>query len=308
MREFPIRGSQQVQSWWRGGKSLLVASALSGLLIAFPADARRTVIDSNEWGVSLEVTGDAEDGESTVLPFGVDYGAGLQTDVTIGMEPCCITSVGEPPEVPVSVNFTASPGDSIFATLLWPEPFINGQGTAVRLSNEEATSEPLDPVDEASIFEFGIAHSLTSVPGFPTEETGSVGFYTPFSGGVTIQFSDLSSSGTAGDFELLLLCSGLCTNIGFSLAGLDFSLDAFDPLSAPSQLVSYELGDGSSSFRFAFRNAAAVPEPDSWAMMLLGFGAVGFAFRRRRASIHVGLRQEPATDDPGMYQRTNPAN
>ena len=29
-------------------------------------------------------------------------------------------------------------------------------------------------------------------------------------------------------------------------------------------------------------NFAAVPEPATWAMMLLGFGAVGFAMRRRR--------------------------
>jgi hypothetical protein len=27
---------------------------------------------------------------------------------------------------------------------------------------------------------------------------------------------------------------------------------------------------------------AAVPEPGTWATMLLGFGAVGFAMRRRR--------------------------
>jgi len=29
----------------------------------------------------------------------------------------------------------------------------------------------------------------------------------------------------------------------------------------------------------------AVPEPSTWAMMLLGFGAVGFAMRRRRAPV-----------------------
>ena len=32
-------------------------------------------------------------------------------------------------------------------------------------------------------------------------------------------------------------------------------------------------------------NAAAVPEPGTWAMMLMGFGAAGFAMRRRRAPV-----------------------
>lgn len=32
----------------------------------------------------------------------------------------------------------------------------------------------------------------------------------------------------------------------------------------------------------AFRSVAAVPEPGTWALMLLGFGAVGFSMRRRR--------------------------
>lgn len=32
---------------------------------------------------------------------------------------------------------------------------------------------------------------------------------------------------------------------------------------------------------------AAVPEPGTWAMMLLGFGAVGFAVRRRRSTVTV---------------------
>ena len=31
-----------------------------------------------------------------------------------------------------------------------------------------------------------------------------------------------------------------------------------------------------------FGDAAAVPEPSTWAMMLVGFGALGCAMRRRR--------------------------
>jgi hypothetical protein len=36
---------------------------------------------------------------------------------------------------------------------------------------------------------------------------------------------------------------------------------------------------------FAFRINSAVPEPATWAMMLVGFGAVGVAARRRRSTL-----------------------
>ena len=39
--------------------------------------------------------------------------------------------------------------------------------------------------------------------------------------------------------------------------------------------------DGSTAQRANFRPTAAVPEPATWAMMLLGFGMLGFGMRRR---------------------------
>ena len=33
--------------------------------------------------------------------------------------------------------------------------------------------------------------------------------------------------------------------------------------------------------------AGAVPEPGTWAMMLMGFGAIGFAMRRRKHALHT---------------------
>ena len=41
---------------------------------------------------------------------------------------------------------------------------------------------------------------------------------------------------------------------------------------------------GGADYRFSAVTPGAVPEPGTWAMMLLGFGAAGFAIRRRRKS------------------------
>ncbi len=43
-------------------------------------------------------------------------------------------------------------------------------------------------------------------------------------------------------------------------------------------------GNSAFSGTLTFANVPAVPEPGTWAMMLLGFGAIGFAMRRRKAA------------------------
>jgi hypothetical protein len=44
-------------------------------------------------------------------------------------------------------------------------------------------------------------------------------------------------------------------------------------------------GDASYSGTLSFGQVAAVPEPATWGLMLLGFGAVGFSMRRKRAGL-----------------------
>lgn len=44
----------------------------------------------------------------------------------------------------------------------------------------------------------------------------------------------------------------------------------------------FSRGEGSYGGNATFQPNAAVPEPATWAMMLMGFGAIGFAMRRRR--------------------------
>ncbi len=60
--------------------------------------------------------------------------------------------------------------------------------------------------------------------------------------------------------------------VTFLLSGADVA--AFDTLRLVSDTNAFEIDDIAIN---------AVPEPATWALMLFGFGAVGFAMRRRRA-------------------------
>ncbi|WP_082992801.1 FxDxF family PEP-CTERM protein [Erythrobacter sp. QSSC1-22B] len=46
-------------------------------------------------------------------------------------------------------------------------------------------------------------------------------------------------------------------------------------------------GQGSYGGQLSFQPSAPVPEPGTWALMLLGFGAIGFAMRRRKEQVRV---------------------
>jgi ABC-type sugar transport system substrate-binding protein len=63
-----------------------------------------------------------------------------------------------------------------------------------------------------------------------------------------------------------------------SLAGLNVGPGSF------TLTVQGRPGTSNGSFggTLAFAAASAVPEPSTWAMMLIGFGAVGYSMRRRK--------------------------
>jgi hypothetical protein len=112
--------------------------------------------------------------------------------------------------------------------------------------------------------------------------------------------------GSAGDFdthyELTLGCStnetlGCHVLIPYAAGGGEVTLaEAFNTNAAlgdvPNQLVlarSYDTTQRPQYVYALFTPAAGgVPEPSTWAMMLLGFGAIGFSVRRqRKVSSHV---------------------
>ena len=64
----------------------------------------------------------------------------------------------------------------------------------------------------------------------------------------------------------------------------DYTLSAFVSGPVCSGCGAVQFGTTSS---FTLNSTAAVPEPATWAMMLLGFGAVGFGMRRQRKSARL---------------------
>ena len=68
----------------------------------------------------------------------------------------------------------------------------------------------------------------------------------------------------------------------FTAAGNDIRFFYQDTV---SQYRVNTFSPGSTSYVSATSSIAAVPEPATWGMMLLGFGALGAAMRRRRAPV-----------------------
>lgn len=126
------------------------------------------------------------------------------------------------------------------------------------------------------------------------------------SGSFTIQYDDVTNAATLLDVDFAIGSTDFTVlNTGLSYAGNDVSLGRsyfiggtpsgvrgitsgindfifhFNPYTVTGGSFSYStvgynnIGDGSGSL------SAAVPEPSAWAMLLIGFFALGYAQRRR---------------------------
>jgi hypothetical protein len=81
-----------------------------------------------------------------------------------------------------------------------------------------------------------------------------------------------------------LFSSGL---LNISANGQNFFGGSGAPISSVQIASSVQLGDVRQVRLGQIGTAAAVPEPATWGMLLLGFGAVGYSLRRRRSERHL---------------------
>lgn len=115
----------------------------------------------------------------------------------------------------------------------------------------------------------GITQTLSTTSGNPytvyfsllTDGGTPSSFLASFGGNTLLSLTNPSASGGFTDYSFLVLATGPSSVLSFSFRD--------DPGFLLLDSVSVVEG--------------AVPEPATWAMMLVGFGAMGFAMRRRRA-------------------------
>lgn len=156
---------------------------------------------------------------------------------------------------------------------------INGNGTQFALANLSFSANSTDPFDGLGFsFSAGSYNYSASYEGVLKGDDGLLGtgddvFIT--SGPNTQLVDALYGRGSGNSFAAY--CDS-CT-IAQQQAAID------DVASYPGSdfkfTGTYTLGADTGSGTF---NISAVPEPATWAMFLLGFGAIGFAMRRKPAS------------------------
>lgn len=97
----------------------------------------------------------------------------------------------------------------------------------------------------------------------------------------TNAFVSASVPGSVGNYSGILAGANAALNNGFFFDPLPGDADPAGT-GADGKYAFYDTGpSGNNPGTFTSVTIAAVPEPATWAMMLLGFGMVGFALRRR---------------------------
>jgi hypothetical protein len=119
---------------------------------------------------------------------------------------------------------------------------------------------------------------------------GSVDLFNDLAG----LYSIIVSSSTPGAAITSLSISGISGTLGsYSASGSAPSLSLLVPSLAVGNYRVAFTGTAPSTGAVATGNltfqVAPVPEPGTWAMMLVGFGAIGFAMRRRRVPVLAQL-------------------
>ncbi len=130
-----------------------------------------------------------------------------------------------------------------------------------------------------------IFFSAVSAPSFDDTYSFTIDQFGVGSGSVTTSFS--SSVNAATITELFINgvdYSGSINSTGSGFQAIVGGIPIVSGVLNTIRVAGTVVGNNSYSGTMTFA-ATAVPEPATWAMMMLGIGAIGFAARRRRSAV-----------------------
>jgi hypothetical protein len=208
----------------------------------------------------------------------------MKTSVTIGLTALGVALAAAQPASAASLVICTSPqcgaasGSTTIGVVDFEHGFdVNGTQVQIGLGNPTTTSVP-----QMGSFVDGAAQNTFSGSwidnGASTPESETV-FFTDSSGGISdvLNFDYSASSGGFGSLSGFVITGMLSAT---DLAGVGITPTAMAP----------------EGTLFAFNNAfitasiqTAIPEPSTWAMMMLGFAGLGYAGWRRGAKARFAL-------------------
>lgn len=129
--------------------------------------------------------------------------------------------------------------------------------------------------DNTGLYEFTVSQNNTQVnASFINSPDGSTGAF---------NFSSINLYSGTGTTGTVLESGTVQNNAGFDLASITpYTLNIGSYTVGYQGTVTGAPASVGSSFTFA---AGAVPEASTWAMMVVGFGMMGFGLRRRKSSV-----------------------
>lgn len=167
--------------------------------------------------------------------------------------------------------------------------------------NADLLTAPITAIFNGATFTFSATNSLTQPLSVQSNSTGAFSAFGGFAGIALRPSTSFTNRGTVtygpsfGQFASFTSPSKPSTSNGDNFIGLraavgnDFYYGyAF---TTNNTLNSYAFETtANTAITATTAVAAAVPEPATWAMMILGMGVVGFAMRRRKKNVTTTIR------------------
>jgi len=127
-----------------------------------------------------------------------------------------------------------------------------------------------------SFLAYGLPGMIGSISDFSSLTPGTGGLATPVHSSPL-----LTVGGFAFDSAAIYITDRQATGMVLNGTGT-ITGNGFDPTAGTFILNIVSPESGTGSFKFTFASAvSAVPEPDTWTLMFVGFGMIGFVMRRR---------------------------